>query len=77
MGAVEEEGNGGGVRGKRGLEWNKWRENHYGWDFIFNGEEEGRLVVEGNYKFSRDRGSLFLQWAILGFRVGVNYFCSA
>ena len=32
---------GGGVEGKRGLEWNKWRENHYGWDFIFSGEEEG------------------------------------
>ena len=39
------------VKSKRGLEWNKWRENHYGWDFIFSGEEEGRLVVEGNYKF--------------------------
>ena len=23
-------------------------ENHYGWDFIFSGEE-GQLVVEGNY----------------------------
>ena len=46
LGAVEE---GNGVGGKRSLEWNKWRENHYGWDFIFSGEEEGGLVVEGNY----------------------------
>ena len=41
LGAVEEEGNGGGVGGKRDLEWNKWRENHYGWDFIISVEEEG------------------------------------
>ena len=53
--------------GKRGLEW-KWREKHYGWDFIFSGE-----VVEGNYIFFHDRGSVFSQWARLGFRVGVNY----
>ena len=77
LGAVEEEGNSGGVEGKRGLEWNKWRENHYGWDFIFSGEEEGGLVVEGNYIFFHDRRSVFLQWAWLGFRVGVNYFSSA
>ena len=77
LGVVEEEGNGGGVGGKRGLEWNKWRENHYGWDFIFSGEEEGRLVVEGNYIFFHDSGSVFSQWAMLGFRVGVNYFSSA
>ena len=50
--AVEGEGNGGGVGCKRGLEWNKWRENHYGWVFIFSGEEEWALVVEGNDIFS-------------------------
>ena len=77
LGAVEEEGNGGGVEGKRDLEWNKWRENHYGWDFIFSGEEEGGLVVESNYIFFHDRRSVFSQWARLGFRVGVNYFSSA
>ena len=38
--------------GKRGLDWNRWRKNHYGWDFIFSGEEEGGLVVEGNCIFS-------------------------
>ena len=37
--------------------------NHYGWDFIFSGEEEGGLVVEGNYIFFHDRGSVFLQGA--------------
>ena len=47
------------VKSKRGLEWNKWRENHYGWDFIFSGEEEGMLVVEGNYIFFHDRGCIF------------------
>ena len=26
--------------GKKGLEGNKGRKNHYGWDFIFSGEEE-------------------------------------
>ena len=65
------------VEGKRGLEWNKWRENHYEWDFIFSGEEEGGLVVEGNYIFFHNRGSVFSEWARLGFRVGVNYFSSA
>ena len=30
-------------------------------------------MVEGNYIFFHDRGSVFLQWARLGFRVGVNY----
>ena len=35
------------------------------------------LVVEGNYIFFHDRGSVFLQWARLGFRVGDNYFSSA
>ena len=59
LGAVEEEGNGGWVEGKRGLDWNKWRENHYGWDFIFSGEEEGGLAVEGNYIFFHDMGSVF------------------
>ena len=33
------------VEGKRGLEWNKWRENHYGWDFIFSGEGRGQLYI--------------------------------
>ena len=60
--------------GKRGLEGNKERENRYGWDCIFSGEEEGQLVVEGNYIFFHDRGSVFSQWARLGFRVGVNDF---
>ena len=47
--------------GKRGLEWNKWRGNHYGWDFIFSGEGEGGLVVEGMI------GEVyFSQWARLG-----------
>ena len=58
------------MEGKRGLEWNKWRENHYGWDFIFSGEEEGGLVVEGDYIFFHDMGSVFSQRAQLGFRVG-------
>ena len=40
-------------------------------------EREWRLVVEGNYIFFHDRGSVFSQWAMLGFRVGVNYFSSA
>ena len=31
------------MEGKRGLELNKWRKNHYGWDFIFSGEEEGAI----------------------------------
>ena len=44
---------------------------------FFCGEEEGWLVVEGNYIFFHDRGSVFSQWARLGFRVGVNYFSSA
>ena len=30
-------------------------------------------MVEGNYKKIHDKGSVFLQWARLGFRVGVNY----
>ena len=30
-----------GTGGKKGFEGNKGRENHYGWDFIFSGEEEG------------------------------------
>ena len=51
--------------GKRGLEW-KWRENNYGWELIFSGEEGGGLVVEGNYIFFHDRGSVFSQWARLG-----------
>ena len=51
--------------------------NHYGLDFIFSGKEEGGLVVEGNYIFFHDRGSVFSHWARLGFRVGVNYFSSA
>ena len=33
LGAVQEEGNGGGVGDKRGLEWNNWRENHCGFYF--------------------------------------------
>ena len=44
-----------GWGGKKGLEGNKGRENHYGWDFIFSGEEEGQLVVEGKYNFFHDR----------------------
>ena len=38
----------------------------WGGDFIFSGEEEGGLVVEGNYICFHDRGSVFLQWASLG-----------
>ena len=38
---------GWGGKTKRGLEWNKWRENHYGWDFIFSGEEEGGVGGRG------------------------------
>ena len=53
LGVVEEEGNGGGVEGKRGLEWNKWRENHYGWDFIFSGEEEGGLLAPNDTAYKR------------------------
>ena len=34
-------------------------------------------MVEGNYIFFHDRGSVLSQWARLGFRVGVNYFSSA
>ena len=34
-------------------------------------------MVEDNYIFLHDGGSVFLQWARLGFRVGVNYFSSA
>ena len=34
-------------------------------------------LVEGNYIFFHDRGSVFSQWVRLGFRVGVNYFSSA
>ena len=45
FGMVEEEENSGVVWGKRDLKGN--RENQYGWVFIFSGEEEGRLVVEG------------------------------
>ena len=37
----------------------------------------GGLVVEGNYIFFHDKGSVFSQWARLGFRVGVNYISSA
>ena len=76
LSAVVKEGNSGVVGGKRGLEW-KWRENHYGWDFIFSGGEEGGLVVEGNYIFSMIGEVYFSQWARLGFRVGVDYFSSA
>ena len=43
---------------------------------LWVGKKKG-LVVEGNYIFFHDRGSVFLQWARLGFRVGVNYFSSA
>ena len=38
---------GWGVCGKKGLEVNKGRENHYGWDFIFSGEEEGQFGGRG------------------------------
>ena len=31
-------------------------------------------MVEGNYIFFHDMGSVFSQWALLGFRVGVIIF---
>ena len=34
-------------------------------------------MIEGQYIFFHDRGSVFSQWARLGIRVGVNYFSSA
>ena len=34
-------------------------------------------MLEGQYIVFHDRGSVFLQWARLGFWVGVNYFSSA
>ena len=45
------DGVGGGWVGKKGLEGNKESDIHYGWDFIFSGEEEWQLVVEGKYIF--------------------------
>ena len=66
LGAVEER-NGCRVGGKKGLEGNMGRENHYGWDLIFSGEEEGQLVVEGKYIFFHNRGSVFFsQCYVLG-----------
>ena len=42
-----------------GVKWvYKGREQQYGWDFIFSGEEEGQLVVEGQYIFFHYRGSV-------------------
>ena len=39
--------------------------------FLVGKKKEG-LVVEGIYIIFHDRGSVFSQWARLGFRVGVN-----
>ena len=58
LGAVEEEGNGGGVWG---LEGNKGSENHYGWDFIFSGEEERQLVVEGKHIYCFMIGEVYFR----------------
>ena len=52
--------------GKRVLEGNKGRENHYGWDFIFSGEEEGQLVVERKSICFHDRGCSIDQVRFLG-----------
>ena len=35
------------------------------------------MALEGQYLFFHDRGSVFSQWDMLGFRVGGNYFSSA
>ena len=45
--------------------------------FLVGKKNSNILVIEGNYIFFHDRGSVISQWARLGFRVGVNYFSSA